>query len=453
MQILETLLYTFIALGMLVTIHEFGHFWVARRCGVKVERFSIGFGSALCTWHDRFGTEFVIAALPLGGYVKMLDNQDSEVRCEDKLHTFSGQGVWSRIAIVSAGPLANLLLATMLFWILYLAGEVGVEPVIGDITPKSPAQVAGFESGMKIVKVEGENTPSWNSVSKELFKFIGKSGDINITVKLPDSSVTTDLTINVDKWLRDSVEPVPLRALGISPDYEFQALNLAEVAEDGAADRAGLIMGDEILMVNDKPVTGVDYFVNVVASNPQREINLKILRGDSTKLITVVPDVIDRDGVRVGQMGVHLAPRGKYPDEYVFRHVHTPWSALWRSFEETSNYSIFILNSLGKLLIGELSTKNLSGPITIAKVAGESGRAGIDNFVRFVAILSIMLGVMNLLPIPVLDGGHLMYFVVEIVKGSPVSESVQLASYKIGLAILVTLMLWATFNDLSRVLL
>jgi len=453
MQILETLLYTFIALGMLVTIHEFGHFWVARRCGVKVERFSIGFGSALCTWHDRFGTEFVIAALPLGGYVKMLDNQDSEVRCEDKLHTFSGQGVWSRIAIVSAGPLANLLLATMLFWILYLAGEVGVEPVIGDITPKSPAQVAGFESGMKIVKVEGEDTPSWNSVSKELFKFIGKSGDINITVKLPDSSVTTDLTINVDKWLRDSVEPVPLRALGISPDYEFQALNLAEVAEDGAADRAGLIMGDEILMVNDKPVTGVDYFVNVVASNPQREINLKILRGDSTKLITVVPDVIDRDGVRVGQIGVHLAPRGKYPDEYVFRHVHTPWSALWRSFEETSNYSIFILNSLGKLLIGELSTKNLSGPITIAKVAGESGRAGIDNFVRFVAILSIMLGVMNLLPIPVLDGGHLMYFVVEIVKGSPVSESVQLASYKIGLAILVTLMLWATFNDLSRVLL
>ena len=453
MQILETLLYTFIALGMLVTIHEFGHFWVARRCGVKVERFSIGFGSALCTWHDRFGTEFVIAALPLGGYVKMLDNQDSEVRCEDKLHTFSGQGVWSRIAIVSAGPLANLLLATMLFWILYLAGEVGVEPVIGDITPKSPAQVAGFESGMKIVKVEGEDTPSWNSVSKELFKFIGKSGDINITVKLPDSSVTTDLTINVDKWLRDSVEPVPLRALGISPDYEFQALNLAEVAEDGAADRAGLIMGDEILMVNDKPVTGVDYFVNVVASNPQREINLKILRGDLTKLITVVPDVIDRDGVRVGQIGVHLAPRGKYPDEYVFRHVHTPWSALWRSFEETSNYSIFILNSLGKLLIGELSTKNLSGPITIAKVAGESGRAGIDNFVRFVAILSIMLGVMNLLPIPVLDGGHLMYFVVEIVKGSPVSESVQLASYKIGLAILVTLMLWATFNDLSRVLL
>ncbi len=453
MQILETLLYTFIALGILVTIHEFGHFWVARRCGVQVERFSIGFGSALFRWHDRLGTEFVIAALPLGGYVKMLDNQDSEISNEDKLHTFSGQGVWRRIAIVSAGPLANFLLATMLFWILYLSGEVGVEPVIGDITPKSQAQMAGFESGMKIIKVEGKDTPSWNSVSKELFKLIGKSGEITITVKLPDSSVTTDLTINLDKWLRNSVEPVPLRALGIAPDYKFQALNLAEVAEDGAADRAGLIKGDEILMVNDKPVTGVDYFVNIVASNPQREINLKILRGDLTKLIAVVPDVIYRDGVRVGQIGVHLAPRGKYPDEYVFRHTHTPWSALWRSFEETSNYSIFILNSLGKLLIGELSTKNLSGPITIAKVAGESGRAGIDNFVRFVAILSIMLGVMNLLPIPVLDGGHLMYFVIEIVKGSPVSESVQLASYKIGLAMLVTLMLWATFNDLSRVFL
>ena len=216
--------------------------------------------------------------------------------------------------------------------------------------------------------------------------------------------------------------------------------------------RAGLMMGDEILMVNGKPVTSVDFFVNIIASNPQKEINLKILRGELTKIITVVPDVVDRNGDLLGQIGVHLAPRGKYPDEYVFRHQHTPWSALRRSLEETANYSIFIVKSLGKLLIGELSTKNLSGPITIAKVAGESGRAGLDNFVRFVAILSIMLGVMNLLPIPVLDGGHLMYFVIEIVKGSPVSDSFQLASYKIGFAMLVSLMLLATFNDLSRVL-
>ncbi|OUU39434.1 MAG: RIP metalloprotease RseP [Cellvibrionales bacterium TMED49] len=453
MQILETLLYTFIALGLLVTIHEFGHFWVARCCGVKVERFSIGFGSALLRWHDRSGTEFVIAALPLGGYVKMLDDRHSEVSIEDKPHTFSGQGVWSRIAIVSAGPLANFFFAIMLFWILFLAGEVGVAPVIGDITPKSQAQMAGFEPGMKIIKVDGKDTLSWNSVSKELFNFIGKSGDINITVQLPDSNVTTNLTIKINKWLRDSVEPVPLRALGIAPDYEFQALNLAEVDEDGAANRAGLMKGDEILMINNKPVTGVNFFVNVVANNPQREINLNILRGDSTQTIIVVPDLVDRDGELLGQIGVHLAPRGKYPDEYVFRLAHTPWSALRRGLEETVNYSIFIVNSLGKLLIGELSTKNLSGPITIAKVAGETGRAGIDNFVRFVAILSIMLGVMNLLPIPVLDGGHLMYFFVEIVKGSPVSDAVQLISYKIGLAMLVSLMLLATFNDLSRVVL
>ena len=452
MQILETILYTFISLGVLVTIHEFGHFWVARRCGVKVERFSIGFGSPLFRWYDRFGTEFVIAALPLGGYVKMLDDRDSEISVEDKPHTFRGQSVWGRIAIVVAGPLANFLLAVLLFWALFLTGEVGVEPVIGDITPKSQAQMAGFDSGMKIIKVGGKETTSWSSVSKELFNFIGKSGDINITVKLPDSNLTTELTININKWLRDSVEPVPLRALGIAPDYEFQGLKLAEVAGDGAANRVGLMMGDEILTVNGKPVTSVDFFVNIIASSPKREVNLKILRGELTKIITVVPDAVDRNGDLLGQIGVHLAPRGKYPDEYVFRHEHTPWSALRRSLEETVNYSIFIVKSLGKLLIGELSTKNLSGPITIAKVAGESGRAGLDNFVRFVAILSIMLGVMNLLPIPVLDGGHLMYFVIEIVKGSPVSDSFQLASYKIGLAMLVSLMLLATFNDLSRVL-
>ncbi len=450
MHLLETLFYTFVALGVLVTIHEFGHFWVARRCGVKVERFSIGFGTPIVRWRDKFGTEFVIAVLPLGGYVKMVDARDGNVADEDLPHAFSSKSVWRRIAIVSAGPLANFALAIVAFWMIFLSWEVGVKPIVGDVELGSDAQQAGFESGMTIVSVAGRPTPSWGDLSKLLFGYIGDTGSISFQVALPDSSLTADLDVPIERWLREATDPIPLRELGITPAYELQALDLAMIEPDSAADRAGLMAGDTVMQVNGEPIERVDIFIEEISRNAGQTVVLQILRGEAQTTIEVIPDFVDRNGEQVGQIGVQLAPRGKYPDAAVFHIQHGVFSAMKRSWDETADYSVFIVKSLGKLLTGDLSPKNLSGPITIAKVAGDSGRAGFDNFIRFVAILSIMLGVMNLMPIPVLDGGHLVYFMVEVVKGSPVSDSAQIAGYKVGFVMLVGLMLVATFNDLTR---
>lgn len=450
MQILETLFYTFIALGVLVTIHEFGHFWVARRCGVKVERFSIGFGTPLVRWTDKLGTEFVLAALPLGGYVKMLDARAGDVAEEDLPYAFSSVSVWRRIAIVSAGPLANFVLAVLAFWLIFLSGEVGVRPVIGDVGLDSDAQRAGFEPGMTILSVGDKETPSWGSLSKSLFGFIGESGVIPFVVQLPDSNLSVPLQVPIDKWLREAMEPIPLRELGISPAYELQALHFAAIDEGSAAEDAGLAAGDQVLQVNGLLIDHIDTFIDTVAASPQRSVVLMIRRESVDLRVEVVPVSVDIDGVDVGRIGVTLAPKGKFPDNMVYRIEHSITSAFARSVGETVEYSAFIVKSLGKLLVGDLSPKNLSGPITIAKVAGDSARAGFDNFIRFVAILSIMLGVMNLLPIPVLDGGHLVYYMVEVVKGSPVSEKVQVAGYKVGFAMLLGLMVVATFNDLTR---
>ncbi|MDE0842288.1 MAG: RIP metalloprotease RseP, partial [Porticoccaceae bacterium] len=352
MQILETLFYTFIALGVLVTIHEFGHFWVARRCGVKVERFSIGFGTPLVRWTDKLGTEFVLAALPLGGYVKMLDARAGDVAEEDLPYAFSSVSVWRRIAIVSAGPLANFVLAVLAFWLIFLSGEVGVRPVIGDVGLDSDAQRAGFEPGMTILSVGDKETPSWGSLSKSLFGFIGESGVIPFVVQLPDSNLSVPLQVPIDKWLREAMEPIPLRELGISPAYELQALHFAAIDEGSVAEGAGLAAGDQVLKVNGLLIDHIDTFIDTVAASPERSVVLMIQRESVDLRVEVVPVSVDIDGVDVGRIGVTLAPKGKFPDNMVYRIEHSITSAFARSVGETVEYSAFIVKSLGKLLVG-----------------------------------------------------------------------------------------------------
>ena len=223
MELLQTIFYTFIALGVLVSFHEFGHFWVARRCGVKVERFSIGFGTPLFTWRDRHGTEFILALLPLGGYVKMVDEREGTVEAEDLQYSFNRKSVWQRMAIVSAGPIANFLLAAVAFWWVFLAGEKGLAPVVGMVEENSLAANAGFEVGMEITAVDGVATDTWNAVSRQLFGFIGNTGEVPFTVVYADSTLSTELSVSVDSWLRDAQEPSPLRDLGISPPFELES--------------------------------------------------------------------------------------------------------------------------------------------------------------------------------------------------------------------------------------
>ena len=450
MELLQTIFYTFIALGVLVSFHEFGHFWVARRCGVKVERFSIGFGTPLLTWRDKYNTEFILAALPLGGYVKMVDEREGTIDPEDVEYSFNRKSVWQRMAIVSAGPIANFLLAAVAFWWVFLSGEKGLAPVVGMVEENSLAANAGFEVGMEIVAVDGEATDTWNAVSKQLFGFIGSTGSIPFTVVYADSNLSTELSLSVDSWLRDAQEPSPLRDLGISPPFELDSLSLAAVFEDGAGYAAGLRTGDQLLAINNKDIEHIGEFIEQVANSANIEVLLDVQRGDELLTIRAFPRLVEREGREVGQLGVQLASAGKYPDDLVRDIDYNIVSAIPRSIRETADTSIFVFKSIGKLIVGDLSPKNLSGPITIAKVAGDSASRGIDNFIRFVAILSIMLGVMNLLPVPVLDGGHLMYYLIEVIKGSPVSDQIQIVGYKVGFVMLIGLMIFATYNDITR---
>ena len=456
MALIETLFFTFIAFGVLVTIHEFGHFWVARRCGVKVEKFSIGFGKKIFSWRDRHNTEFILAALPLGGYVKMLDERVEQVSEEDRPHAFNAKTVGQRMAIISAGPIANFLLAILAFWVLFLGGEKGLAPVIGEIKENSLASNSGLQVGMEITAVNQVPTLTWHSVNRQLFDYIGVTGNIPLSVKYPESENIIQVSLPVTSWLREADNPSPLRELGVMPAFEFEALVLGAVLEDGAGYQAGLKEKDTLIAINGRKITSADQFIDIVAASANQAVVIDLERpinnqnqGQSIS-IEVIPASVIKEGLTVGQLGVQLAVKGKYPEALRREVDYGVFAALIRGVQETYSTSGFILTSLGKLVMGEISPKNLSGPVTIAKMAGDTARAGVDNFIRFIAILSIMLGVMNLLPIPVLDGGHLMYCLVEWVKGSPVSDHIQMIGYKIGFFLLVGLMLFATFNDLTR---
>ena len=450
MDLLQTIFYFFVALGLVVTIHEFGHFWVARRCGVKVERFSIGFGKALLTWRDKHNTEFVFALLPLGGYVKMVDEREGNVDPADLPHSFNRKTVWQRMAVVVAGPVANFLLAIAFFAIIFSGGERGLAPVVGEVEEGSVASLSGFELGMEILAVNGVATNTWTSVSRQLLDFIGTTGDIPFTVRYQDSNLKYDLNLPVDRWLRDDDQPVPLRDLGVSPPFELSSLSLASVFEDGAGYAAGLQKDDQLLSIDGQPITSINRFVERISRSIDQAVVLQVQRGSEQLSVEVLPQVVNRGGQSVGQLGVQLASRGQYPPELIRTTQYSPAGALARGVKETFDTSVFIVKSIGKLLVGDLSAKNLSGPITIAQVAGDSGKSGVDNFIRFVAMFSIMLGVMNLLPVPVLDGGHLMYYVIEVIKGSPVSDRIQIMGYKVGLALVMSLMVVATYNDIAR---
>ena len=455
LDIALTIFYTFIALGTLVTVHEFGHFWVARRCGVRVEQFSIGFGKSLFTWHDKHGTEFIFAILPLGGYVRMLDERVGDVSPEDLPFAFNRKTPLQRLAIISAGPIANFLLAGVIFWFIFLGGERGLSPVIGDVLPTSIAEQSGFETGMEIVDIGGNQVDSWAAVSRELFDFIGTSGEIPFLVTYPDSAIRYELLVSVDDWLADAEAPMPRITLGLSPPFVLESLLVSAVVESAAADRAGLRAGDQILAVNDLPVVSISAFIQQISESSGQRLKLGVQRVDDDGAsanvdIYATPESAVREGKTVGQLGVQLSSSVTYPDYLITEIEYGLLSAIPRAFEEVVVNCIMVVKSVGKLVTGNLSPKNLSGPITIAKVAGDTARSGWDNFIRFVAILSIMLGVMNLMPIPVLDGGHIVFILIEVVKGSPVSEQIQLVGYKAGFAMLISLMVFATFNDLMR---
>jgi regulator of sigma E protease len=440
---------TLIALGVLVTFHEFGHFWVARRCGVKVLRFSVGFGTPLVRWHDRQDTEFMVAAIPLGGYVKMLDEREGDVPLEQLDQAFNRKPVKQRIAIVAAGPIANFLLAILFFWIIAMLGSQQVRPVIGQVMPESMAAAAGLRAGQEIVAVDGESTPGWSAVNLQLVRRLGESGIVQVQVREPGSSLVAERQLVLRDWLRGVDEPEPLASLGITPWRPAVQPVVNELDPQGPAQKAGVHLGDRLLALDDQRLDEWQQVIDWVRTRAGDQVTLRLQRDGQQLELPVTLGTRGEGKASSGYLGVGVKG-GEWPAQMLHEVSFGPLDAVGESLRRTWNMTALTLDSLKKMLFGELSVKNLSGPITIAKVAGASAQSGVADFLNFLAYLSISLGVLNLLPIPVLDGGHLLFYLVEWVRGRPLSERVQGWGIQIGISLVLGVMLLALVNDLSR---
>ena len=449
MSALYMIVGTLVALGVLVTFHEFGHFWVARRCGVKVLRFSVGFGTPLLRWHDRQGTEFVVAAIPLGGYVKMLDEREAEVPVDQLDQSFNRKTVRQRIAIVAAGPIANFLLAMVFFWVLAMLGSQQVRPVIGAVEADSIAAKAGLTAGQEIVSIDGEPTTGWGAVNLQLVRRLGESGTVNVAVRGPDSDVESSHQLVLHDWLKGADEPDPIKSLGIRPWRPELPAVLAELDPKGPAQAAGLKTGDKLLSMNGQAINDWQQVVDWVRLRPAARVDLRVERDGVALEVPVVLAARGEGDAATGYLGAGV--KGvDWPPAMIREVSYGPVAAIGEGVKRTWTMSVLTLDSLKKMLFGELSVKNLSGPITIAKVAGASAQSGVADFLNFLAYLSISLGVLNLLPIPVLDGGHLLFYLIEWVRGRPLSDRVQGWGMQIGISLVVGVMLLALVNDLGR---
>ena len=450
MDILHTIVFTIFTLALVITIHEFGHFWVARRCGVKVLRFSIGFGKPLLLWRDKQNTEFVLAAVPLGGYVKMLDERAGEVTPGQEHLAFNRKPVWSRIAVTAAGPLANLLLAVLAWWFLFLSGETGVAPVLGAVEQGSVADSAGLEAGQEIVAIDGHPTPTWRAVNFRLLDRIGDAGSMDFSVRYPGSDLVYQSSGNLAHWQSMDTQPDLIRGLGIEPFQPETPPLLDTVVVGSPAHRAGLQPADLILSVDGRAVGQWRQWVEYVRARPGQSIGVVVQRNGAQQAVTVTPArQVDPDGTAYGQVGVTVQPP-QWPEHMLRQFHYGPWQALVLSGQRTWYLTSFTLESIGKMLRGQISSRNLSGPVTIAKVASATAQSGLKSYVAFVALLSVSLGVLNLLPIPVLDGGHLMYYTFELLFRRPVPMKLQILGYQVGLVIIVGVMLLALYNDFTR---
>ncbi len=450
MDLLYTIAITLATLAVLVAVHEYGHFWVARRCGVKVLHFSIGFGKAVYSWHDRQGTRYSIASIPLGGYVKMLDEREGEVAPEELEQAFNRKPVLQRIAVVAAGPLANLGLAVVAYWFLFLSGESGYAPIIGEVTPGSVADVAGLEPGQEIVAVDGVDTPTWQALSFRLLDRIGDTGTIEFAVKYPGSDMVYESEGVLFEWLSDQEQPDLYGGLGIAMYTPEVPPVVGEVVDGSPAEASGLQSGDLVLRADGVAMPLWMDWVEYVRARPDQPIELEFQRGEEVLSSVIVPErVTDETGESIGRVGLAVE-LPEMPPGMVRQFQRGPLEALGAGFTRTGELVVFTLNSIKKMVQGLISPKNLSGPITIAKVASASAKSGLESYISFLALLSVSLGVLNLLPIPVLDGGHLLFYTVELLAGRPVPEKIQILGYQLGLMVVLGIMMLALYNDFAR---
>jgi regulator of sigma E protease len=446
MTLATTLLAFIVALGLLIVVHELGHYMVARWCGVKVLRFSVGFGTPL--WLRRFGpdqTEWVVAAFPLGGFVKMLDEREGEVAPRERERAFNRQSVYRRFAIVLAGPLANFLLAIAVYWLLFMHGVPGFKPILGAPPPATAAAQAQIAAGETILRVGDQEVRTWQDVRWALLERAVERQTVTLEVQNEKAEIAfrkLDLSgIEAADLDGDFLAKIGLTRLPPPPV-------VGEVTAGKPGEKGGLKPGDRILAVDGKPLATWDDLVAAVAPKGGVPLTLQLRRGADELTVQVTPETVQQNGKSIGRIWV--APDRAALERQMVEVRYGPLAALGQGAVRTWEVSILSLRMLGRMIVGHVSLKNLSGPITIADYAGQSARMGWVAYASFVALISISLGVLNLLPVPLLDGGHLMYYFIEIIKGRPVSERALEIGQRVGMVVLFTLMAFALFNDIHR---
>lgn len=442
-----------VALGILIAAHEYGHFWVARKCGVKVERFSIGFGKAIWRKTGQDGTEYVIAMIPLGGYVKMLDERVEDVPEELKEQAFNRKSVWQRIAIVSAGPIANFLFAIVALYAMYLIGVPAIKPVIDSTIAGTPAAQIVVKEPMQVMAVGGQKVRDWEEVNLALAGHIGDS-EVEITLapleRLEGSDSNQHYILNTKDWQVNPEKQLPITAIGLGMFRPSVLPELAMVSKDGAAGLAGLVVGDTLVAINGEKYTDWPRFVEIIQNSANKLVSITVRRDGEQLSFDVTPKSRENAAGKLeGVIGV--APTAQpWPDNMKVQLEYGFFESFPVAVDKTWQLVSVSIKMIGKLFTGDVSVKNLSGPISIAQGAGNSADVGLVYFLGFLALISVNLGIINLLPLPVLDGGHLLYYFIEVITGRPVPEKVQEIGFRIGAALLLMLMSVALFNDFSR---
>lgn len=448
-MMLVTATYFILALFLLVTVHEYGHFQVARWCGVKVLRFSFGFGKVLTSWRDKQGTEYVWSLIPLGGYVKMLDETEEEVAENEKHMAFNNQPLWARVAIVVAGPLFNFIFAFVALWLVLVIGMYSLAPIIQSVQPGSLAAKSGLAANEEILAINDTRINSWRDFQYAMMPFVGSADTVHLIVKSLANNQQRQVSIALDKWQLDDKKPDPVKNLGIQPFVPSIPPIIGEVVVDSPAAKAGLLVDDKIVSVDGQSFHDWMFFVDYVKNKPDTPISLKIIRNGVFRELTLTTGKEERNGKTEGYIGIR-SQKVDWPPHWLRLEREGPIVALGTALKQTIQLSGTTLTLMGRLLTGQLGLKSISGPVGIAQGAGDSGRSGLVYYLFFLALISISLGILNLLPIPMLDGGHLLFYALEFIRRKPLSDNFKSISIYIGLLLIFALMFVALSNDISR---
>lgn len=438
------------AIGLLTTVHEYGHFCMARCLGVKVLRFSIGFGKSLLAWHDKHGTEYVIAALPLGGYVKMLDQNEGIVASNELHRAFNNKPIWARMLIIAAGPAFNLLFAILAYAVVFMWGVTSIVPVLGDVPKNSIAYTAGLRSNAEIIAIDEHATATWEDIAVALVSHIGDNDLVNIKVRNIKNNVVSDHVLNLNNWtIADGDENI-LKNLGFEPLDPTEPI-VGAVMPNMPAAKSGLKPGDHFVSIDGVAITSRSQVLEALRSKYDHTVQIVIQRNNEPITFLITPNKkILEGGEPIGFIGIEFQNQ-PWPETLIRVQRYSPMVAVPMAIQRTKDYSVLTLQFIGKMVTGKMSLDHVAGPISIAKFAGRTARSGLEYFLSFLALVSISLGVLNMLPIPILDGGHFLFCTIELIRGKALSQrSIQLA-YNIGFILLGSFMLLAIYNDLNKI--